>query len=117
MLRDRAAVIARVTRAHEERRAAAGPLVSELRTALPEVVKTLRSEFSVHRVFLFGSFTQGTPTPHSDVDLAVEGLPARDHFRAMAYLTNALGRIVDLVRLEDLDARRRRRLVEEAVPV
>jgi predicted nucleotidyltransferase len=116
MVRDRAAVLEQIARAHEERRAAGAPFVAALRSALPEAVETLRREFGVVRVWLFGSFARGTPTSSSDVDIAVEGLPGRDHLRAMAYLTDALGRTVDLVRLEELDARSRQSLLEEAIP-
>jgi len=112
---DRRSIIDRVERDHARRRAEAEPLLGALRSALPKATASLRRNFTVQRVLLFGSFGSGIPTPSSDVDLAVEGLPARDHFRAMAYLTEALGRTVDLVRLEDLSPRHRQRVLDESV--
>jgi predicted nucleotidyltransferase len=99
----------------DARRAAAAPLVAGLRASLPAALQALRERYEVDRVWLFGSFARGTPTEWSDVDLVVEGLPAPEHFRAMVLLEDVIGRTVDLVRAEDLDDRRRRGLLEEAV--
>jgi predicted nucleotidyltransferase len=53
-------------------------------------------------IWLFGSALTGSFAAHSDIDLAVEGLPAADLLVALA-LSEASGEIpVDLVRLEGL---------------
>jgi predicted nucleotidyltransferase len=55
----------------------------------------------VRRVWLFGSAARSGPLDwRSDLDLAVEGLPATDHGRAWAELDETLAMPVDLVRWE-----------------
>lgn len=73
----------------------------ELRAVVPRVAELLRREFGVQRVVLFGSLARGLAHEHSDIDLAVQGLPARRYFDAMARAAEVAGRHVDLVPLED----------------
>jgi predicted nucleotidyltransferase len=57
---------------------------------------------AVRRVCLFGSAATGDTAAHSDVDLAVEGLPASDYLEAWTTVEEAAaGLPFDLVRLED----------------
>jgi len=72
------------------------PLLSALRTAL-------RTEHNVRFALLFGSAARGTETPGSDVDVVVAVRdPSLDRIVDLAAkLTEATGRRVDLVRLED----------------
>lgn len=81
----------RQTRAHREAHAAAR-----------RAAAILRAEFGVDRVVLFGSVARGAFLgPRSDIDLAVEGLPARDHAWAVDRVQEASEeRRVDLVRIE-----------------
>ena len=53
-------------------------------------------------VFVFGSATRNELRPESDVDIAVRGLPPGRFFAAVSKVTDALGRPVDLVDLDDL---------------
>ena len=56
----------------------------------------------VRRVWLFGSVAERhSPGPDSDLDLAVEGLPADMHYHAVGQLLLRLDCPVDLVRWED----------------
>lgn len=60
--------------------------------------------FDVQRVYLFGSLAMEASThAKSDIDLAVEGLPAQFYFRALAALWELLpkGIELDLVPIED----------------
>ncbi|MDD4889579.1 MAG: nucleotidyltransferase domain-containing protein [Phycisphaerae bacterium] len=52
-------------------------------------------------VFLFGSATRDDVDEPRDIDMAVEGLPARMFFDAYAEAGNCLDRELDLVRLEE----------------
>ncbi len=67
----------------------------------------------VTRVWLFGSAVRGGPLDwRSDLDLAVEGLPAVDQGRAWAELDETLAMPVDLVRLETANPTLRKQVLE-----
>ncbi|MFB6232147.1 MAG: nucleotidyltransferase family protein [Salinibacter sp.] len=61
----------------------------------------LKEEFEAERVLLFGSVAREERlSPHSDLDLAVEGLPPMEYDRAVARLQSVSSqRSVDLVSL------------------
>lgn len=66
----------------------------------------LVDRFGADRVYLFGSLTGKAAAPfgsRSDIDLAVEGLPSRHYWTALAETEMEVpaGTRVDLVRLED----------------
>lgn len=57
---------------------------------------------SIRRVWLFGSLAKGRrPDFRSDIDFAVEGLPAEAHCRTLSLLDGAVSLPADLVRWED----------------
>ncbi len=59
---------------------------------------------SIRRVWLFGSLAKGRrPDFRSDIDFAVEGLPATAHYRALSQIDAAVSLPADLVRWEDAD--------------
>jgi len=68
-----------------------------------ETAVGILSDFSdVRRIWLFGSIAKGRrPDFRSDLDLAVEGLPPKDHLRAWSRLDDALQLPPDLVRWEE----------------
>ena len=117
MVRTRATVLRGLVRTRAERTAAAQPLLSDVRAKLSAAARALRDRFGARRVLLFGSYAHGAPSNRSDVDVAVEGVAAMDHFRAMAFLSEALHRSVDLILIEDLSPEDRRRLLDQAEPV
>ena len=89
---------------------------SHLGTLLPRAAECLRRHGAT-QVWLFGSLAEGRPSLESDVDLAVEGLPAATYFDALAEVTELLGTRVDLVRVEQAPASLRQRIAETGVPV
>ena len=67
-----------------------------------ECAVTLHEDFSVRRVFLFGSLAEGFFKMNSDIDLVVEGLSNRDYFKALCKVHHiADGFDVDILPLED----------------
>jgi len=52
-------------------------------------------------VFVFGSAARGGMRDDSDVDMAVTGLPPRLYFSAVARASDLIGRLVDLLDLDD----------------
>ncbi|MBM3841587.1 MAG: nucleotidyltransferase domain-containing protein [Verrucomicrobia bacterium] len=59
---------------------------------------------SIRCVWLFGSLAKGRqPDFRSDIDFAVEGLPALAHYRALSQLDAVVSLPADLVRWEDAD--------------
>lgn len=66
-------------------------------------------------VWLFGSLAEGRPTLESDVDIAVEGLPADRCFDALTTASELLGTRVDLVSLERAPTSLRQRVLETGV--
>ena len=73
-----------------EREARARAREAMIRARLGVVVSILVERFGARRVILFGSLAEGTSTPLSDVDLAVEGLRG-DWFEAWEAAERALG--------------------------
>jgi predicted nucleotidyltransferase len=61
----------------------------------------LLRDMGASEVFLFGSATRNELRPDSDIDIAVRGLPPAQFFTAASKATDALGRPVDLMELED----------------
>jgi predicted nucleotidyltransferase len=75
----------------------------EARRLADRCAALLREHFGARRVILFGSVTGDAPWhDHSDLDLAVEGLPARDYTRALNACYELLppGLELDLIPLE-----------------
>jgi predicted nucleotidyltransferase len=62
--------------------------------------KLLRS-MGAKQVFIFGSATKEGLRPHSDVDIAVTGLPSQVYFSAVSRASELFRRPVDLVDLDD----------------
>lgn len=75
----------------------------------------LARRYGVSRVVLFGSLAWRRFGPSSDIDLAVEGLPPRQFFRADAELAREIPLPVDLKLLSECPPLLRRRIEEEGV--
>lgn len=68
--------------------------------SLSAIAEILRAH-GARDVYVFGSSAKGTHRPDSDWDLAVRGLPPERFFRALAHITAASTRPVDLVDLDE----------------
>src|SRR5687768_2849262 len=99
----------RAARAQGEARA------RRLLQAMPRAREVLVERHGARAVWLFGSLVTGNATAHSDVDLAVEGLPAAAYFKALADLMSVFGGPVDLVCLERAPASLRERVALEGL--
>jgi uncharacterized protein len=74
------------------------PLLIRIRQA----AATLKSQFAVRRVILFGSLAHAASfAPDSDVDMVIEGLPPEDYWRAWRAVEEIIkDRPVDLIEIE-----------------
>ena len=115
MMVDPRQALATLARRREAKRQAAEARAARLRAAVPAAVAMLRAQHGVGRAWLFGSLAWGGPRLTSDVDLAVEGLPAERYFQALADLEGLLRGGVDLVRMEDADETLRARILAEGI--
>jgi predicted nucleotidyltransferase len=105
------------------RKLAKAELTPEMRVAAEKarqeaerLAKILADEFGVERVYLFGSFAWGKVVrPDSDIDLAVEGLPAGKLIKADVRVSNATEYSVDLVRLDSLPSRLHNRVLKSGI--
>lgn len=57
--------------------------------------------YGAREVYVFGSLAEGKYTSHSDIDMAVSGLPSRVFFAAMGEAHTILMRPLDLIDLDD----------------
>jgi len=77
--------------------------IQQLTRAIPPLAKS----YGIERVFLFGSAIKpGRFHERSDVDVAVYGLDKKDYFSFMAALGGVISRDVDVVHIEDDDAKK-----------
>jgi predicted nucleotidyltransferase len=105
---------ARFLRRRAERREQRGKARAEhLRRNLSAAARLLRDRYDAERVIVFGSLATGTCREHSDVDLAVVGLPGEAYFPALSDLMALFGAAVDLVRLEEAPKSLRQRIEAE----
>jgi predicted nucleotidyltransferase len=58
-------------------------------------------EEGAREVYVFGSHARGEARVDSDVDLAVSGLPPERFFRALSRASDAAGRPIDLIDLDE----------------
>lgn len=52
-------------------------------------------------IYVFGSVAEGRATSHSDIDLAVRGLPPEVFFEAVGRVAMALTREFDIIDMDD----------------
>ncbi len=71
-------------------------LLSKISSALSELLKTVHFE----EAYIFGSILTPSFSRESDIDIAFIGLRDKDLFSAMAFLSDYLGRDVDVIQLE-----------------
>jgi len=90
----------------------------ELIEILKEQREELSKRFFVKRLGLFGSFVRGEERPDSDVDILVEFYRPVSLFKFLEledYLTELLGRRVDLVSRKALKPNIGRHVIKEVV--
>jgi len=68
----------------------------KLRELAGKCAELLKDEYHVNRIFLIGSLVRGDIHERSDIDLVVEGLPARNYIKALADLWDLLPDDVEL---------------------
>jgi predicted nucleotidyltransferase len=93
-------------------------LAVETRTLARRLAELLAREFGATRVYLHGSLArEGRFHPGSDIDLAAQGIPPSEFFRAGAALTRAAGYgyHVDLVDLDIVREGMRTLILEEGI--
>lgn len=74
----------------------------EARKIADTLAAELRQKFGAKRVVLFGSLARGELTEHSDIDLAVWGVPPENFYSAVAFVTGAsISWSVDLIDGDD----------------
>jgi len=80
------------------------------------MARILAEEFAVSRVYLIGSLTRpGYFTPHSDIDLVVEGLSPEKFYQAERRLEDIATIPFDLIDWAELDERFAARVRREGV--
>lgn len=90
-------------RKRQEREKLRRETIQKLKRTVPQLTKS----YAIERVFLFGSAIKpGYFHERSDVDIAVYGLASENYFSFMAALSRALKRDVDVIQLEDDDAKK-----------
>lgn len=81
-----------------------------------KVLGELRREAVFRKAYIFGSLVKPHMyTPQSDVDVAFEGLETGKLFYAVAFLSEKIGRDVDVIELERVDPYLRRKIIEEGL--
>jgi predicted nucleotidyltransferase len=86
------------------------------RATARKVARLLVRRYGARRVVLCGSLARGDFRRGSDIDLAVDGVPAERFFEASAAAARAAGRFdVDVVPIESATPRYREWLADEGV--
>lgn len=94
--------------------------VKEIEEKINEHKPTLRDRFKVKSIGIFGSYLRGEQHEKSDIDVLVEFSGVIDLFEFMRledFLSDILGRKVDLVMKDALKPRIKERILKEAVYV
>jgi uncharacterized protein len=81
--------------------------------------RALRKRFTFDEMRAFGSLVSGRFDRHSDIDLAIKGLPSEYYFKAYAFLMDAIAfrHELDLKPYEDLDESMRRKVDKEGLSI
>lgn len=86
-----------------------------IRAGLQEKIPDLARKYGARRIWLFGSLAWGGIHPHSDVDLAVEGMSGVSADRLMAELWEVLGARVEVVAMEQAPPSLRDRILADGL--
>lgn len=96
--------------------------IEEIKKKLAELKPSLKEEFKVQSIGVFGSYLRGEEKKGSDLDVLVEfeesaGLSLLDFIGLENYLSDALGVKVDLVEKSALKPRIGKHILEEVVNI
>jgi predicted nucleotidyltransferase len=94
--------------------------LEEIRSKIDQHRSTLDERFKVKSVAVFGSYLSGEQSHKSDIDILVEFHKTIDLFEFIAlenFLSEILGRKVDLVMKDTLKPRIKDRILREAVVI
>jgi uncharacterized protein len=75
-------------------------MTKELDNLIQKAAQVLKS-FGATDVYLFGSMAKGTNTDHSDIDLAVTGIPPEKFYEAIGDTFGAIRREIDIIDLDE----------------
>jgi len=76
------------------------PMTPNMKRKIDRAAAALKT-YGAREVYIFGSLAEGTFTRHSDVDMAVTGLPPGVFFKALGHVHEILRRPLDLIDLDD----------------
>lgn len=86
---------------HRQRmRRQAEDLRAQMLTKVRQAVLELSNVVSFQEAYIFGSVLRPSFSDDSDIDIAFLGLKDEDFFRAMVFLSDHLGRDVEVIQLE-----------------
>jgi predicted nucleotidyltransferase len=94
--------------------------IEQIRSTISRERKYLSERYHVGSLELFGSHSRGEPNEDSDIDLLVEFTDTIDLFDFIGleqYLSDVLGKKVDLVMKGSIKPQLRERILREAVKV
>lgn len=80
------------------------------------IITALAYQYGIKRILLFGSNAASSTAEAKDIDLAVEGIQAKDFFKFYGDLLFSLSKPVDLVDLS-VDSKFNRLVRQEGVPI
>jgi len=80
-----------------------------------QAVIDILKEHGAKKIVLFGSTAKGKRNAHSDIDLACEGIPSTQFFKALGELLFITGESIDLVDMREARAPLRSRIEREGV--
>jgi len=94
--------------------------ITKIESTLKRYKKELKKEFHVKEIGVFGSYVRGEDRRYSDIDILVEFYPKAEmdlikFVELEEYLSDLLGRKVDLVMKSALKPRIGKRILKEVV--
>jgi hypothetical protein len=87
--------------------------VKEMQAVYPMI----KDRFKVHKIGLFGSYSQGSQRPDSDIDVLVEfNETTFDNYMGLyLFLSDRFGKKIDLVTMGALNKRLKQSILEQVV--
>ena len=87
----------------------------EIENKLKELLPILNQKYKVKKIGYFGSFSRGTQTESSDVDILVDfySTPGWEFFDLMEYLEKELGKKIDLVTINALKRQLKEKILSQ----